>query len=159
MAMGQDLPTIFVSYSHEDSEWVDGDSEHGLIPFLELKMRYEASFWYDRTGIRSRDFTQRISSAIERSRVALLLVTDSFFKGYAYTDELPQIARKAAKGGLVVLTILLSNCEKWQNDESIRHWHVVPGWPHPRLCVQPGPVEQVARRHQLRRDLWAADVA
>ena len=89
---------IFVSYSHVDKRWfVDKDLPHSLIPWLQYVLRrQDVIFWYDRSdeaGLQPGDrFREEIEQNIDRSEIALLLLSDAFFASdFIQTVELPRL--------------------------------------------------------------------
>jgi hypothetical protein len=92
---------VFVSYSHEDTVWLERLKTH-LAPYL----RGEKLILWDDTKIRpGQDWASEIKNAIATARVAVLLVTPAFLASdYVNDVELPAILERA-KEDLAVLWI------------------------------------------------------
>ena len=101
---GRDL--VFVSYSHDDAAWVQ---RFGVL-LKPLVRRKRLSLWVD-TAIRTGDqWHPEIERAIERSRVALLLVSADFLASdFVMEHELPALLRC----GVRLAPVLVGDCY-WQ---------------------------------------------
>lgn len=96
---------VFVSYSHEDSKWLNQ-----LQLFLKpLEKQGKLKIWDDsriRTGAKWKD---DIKEALERARVAILLVTQHFLASEFMTDqELPHFLHASETKGLTIFWIAVS---------------------------------------------------
>lgn len=130
---------IFISYSHLDNKWFKQDKElYDLIPFLERSLQNKnVQFWYDRhadIGIEAGDmFRKTIESEIDRSDIALLLISQEFLNSkFIAKIELPRIQNRYEKENLQVFPILLEPCG-WDEIEFISSLQLVPGKPTPLL--------------------------
>lgn len=99
---------IFISYAHTDEKWLDRLKKH-----LKVLTKYTDSveYWED-TKLRGGDkWREEITMAIERSSVAILMVsTDFLASDFISNDELPPILRKAEEEGTRILPLIVSPC-------------------------------------------------
>ena len=115
------MSKIFVSYSREDSRWLDDVVGHLRV----LEEPFGTVVWVDRGIPGGDDFRTAISLAIDDAEVALLLVTCSFLTSdFIRENELPQLLARQAQGHLTVLPVLLEPCawsdHKWLERLNIR---------------------------------------
>ncbi|HEX8377849.1 MAG TPA: tetratricopeptide repeat protein [Pedobacter sp.] len=96
---------VFISYSHQDTKWLQRLSVH-LKP---LERARQIDIWNDtriRPGSRWRE---EIRQAITDTKVAVLLVSADFLASeFIATDELPPLLSAAEKEGAVILPVILS---------------------------------------------------
>lgn len=92
---------VFVSYSHQDRDWLERLKVH-LAPYL----RGEALHLWDDTNIKpGSSWAADIQRQIEKARAAVLLVTPTFLASdYVFKVELPRILSRAS-ADLAVLWI------------------------------------------------------
>jgi len=92
---------VFVSYSHVDRDWLNRIRVH-LAPYLRGE---KIDLWDDKRIIPGSNWATEITAAIERARVAILLVSPDFLaSNYVADVELPALLRRAG-GGLTILWI------------------------------------------------------
>jgi ubiquinone/menaquinone biosynthesis C-methylase UbiE len=96
---------IFISYSHIDREWLQR-----LQVFLKPVFRTGRLKPWDDTNIRvGSEWRAEIRAAIDRARVAILLVSPDFLASDFIADaELPNILEAGRSGGLTIVWLLLS---------------------------------------------------
>jgi hypothetical protein len=115
--------TVFVSYSHKDKEYL-GDEE--LLSFLRGLEKEGVRFWWDEALVAGDDFDNEIKAHIERSQVAVVLVSQWFLDSdYCTKVEVAEFLRHAGEKGLVIFPIILSPCE-WQRHEWLKSRHFLP---------------------------------
>lgn len=96
---------VFISYSHKDHKWLERIQVH-LRP-LERENRIER--WDDTRIQPGSQWRIEIKRALERARVAVLLVSADFLASdFIQDDELPPLLTAAQEGGAVVLPIIVS---------------------------------------------------
>ena len=100
---------IFISYSHADVHWLEE-----LKKSLKVLSKYsgDVDYWED-TQLKGGDkWRKEIEAAIERSNVAILLVSTEFLASdFISTDELPPLLRKAEENGTRILPVIVSPCD------------------------------------------------
>lgn len=99
---------IFISYSHADIQWLERLKKH-----LKVLAKYsgKVEYWED-TKLRVGDkWREAITTAINNSNVAILLVsTDFLASDFIASDELPPILRKAEEEGTRIVPIIVAPC-------------------------------------------------
>ena len=96
---------VFISYSHEDRDWL----KH-LQVFLTPAFRAgRLKLWAD-SNLRTGDtWRAEIEAAISRARVAVLLVSPHFLASdFIEKDEFPKILEAASREGLTIVWMLVS---------------------------------------------------
>lgn len=100
-------PSVFVSYSHRDSTWLERLRVH-LKP---LMREGDLVLWAD-TAIRpGMPWKAEIAQALGRARVAVLLVSADFLASdFIASEELPPLLAHAKARGAVILPLILKPC-------------------------------------------------
>ena len=144
------LTRVFVSYSHEDSRWLDKEYEYCLIPWLERVLRQDVEFWYDRAGIGPGEvFRHRIVEEIDRADVAIVLVSQAFLASeFIQEVELPRIAARAERGELAVIPILVEPCT-WEEIDFLGSRQMIPGRPTPLIDYTENRRQWSHARHEI----------
>jgi hypothetical protein len=94
--------SIFFSYSHKDRKWLDRLKKM-LAPGLKGR---NVEAWDDARIKPGSKWKEDIAAALQRARVAVLLVSSDFLNSeFIANNELPTILETAAGGGLIVLWI------------------------------------------------------
>lgn len=91
---------IFISYAREDVKWEEKFSAN-----LHATLRHQTSFsvWSDERIRTGDDWRREISQALDRARVALLLVSTAFQNSRFIRDvEFPRLLKDAEDGGVTV---------------------------------------------------------
>jgi hypothetical protein len=101
---------IFISYSHEDKEWL----KRLLVALAPLVRRDEIDVWADTEIPPGDDWRKSIEREIERSKVAVLLVSARFLASEFIVDvELPQVL-KGARDQRLTLAWLSVSASAWE---------------------------------------------
>ncbi len=137
--MSSERNGVFVSYSHQDSKYLSRLQVH-LRP---LVRDHGIDVWDD-TRIRpGSDWRNEINAAIQRAKVAILLVSADFLASdFIVEDELPPLLNKAGKGGAVILLVIIGHC-RFQQFEGLSKYQAVNNPSRP-LAVLP-----VAERERI----------
>jgi hypothetical protein len=110
-APGAAALTLFISYSHAD-EALKNDLLKHLAPLKRLKL-IEA--WHDRKLKAGDEVDHEISTSLEKSDIALFLVSVDFINSqYCYDVELEKALELQAQGKLAVVPVILRSC-LWQH--------------------------------------------
>ena len=98
---------IFISYSHRDKKYL----EELRRVFLPYERELRVSVWDDRRIEPGSAWKSEVEEALERARVAVLIVSAHFLaSSFIAEAELPPILRAAERGGLKILWIAVSEC-------------------------------------------------
>lgn len=97
---------IFISYSHKDKEWLDKLMVH-LKPLIRNE---KVTVWNDTQIQPGAKWHDEITNAIERSRIALLLVSPNFLASdFIMETEMPQILKDAYEGDTIIYWVAVSH--------------------------------------------------
>jgi hypothetical protein len=111
---------IFVSYSHEEEDWVSENGKYKLIPWLTKQLSDDAEIWSD-IGLKENigvDFTNTICYHIKQSNIALLLISQDFVSSEFIMDvELPLIQELHERKALKIFPILISELSEVGKDK------------------------------------------
>jgi TIR domain len=112
---------VFVSYSHADAAWLKRVQVH-LRPLV----RDEQIALWDDTRIKAgARWREEIRSALEKARVAALLISADFFASdFIATRELPPLLEAERKRGLVILGVHLS-ASRFDRDQVLSEYQTV----------------------------------
>lgn len=144
----EDKLHLFVSYSKHDKSWFEHDS---LVPRLAKALELEgAEFWYDRVFLHAGDpWKDHIESAIDRSQIALLLVSQHFLNSEFVCDvELPRIEKRVKKGKLVAIPILVGYCD-WASLPFLSSTQMLPGDQTPLIEYAESPASLDRVQHEI----------
>ena len=98
---------VFVSYCHADARWLQRLQVH-LAP---LERNGNVMHFDDTMITPGENWRSRISEALARARVAVLLVSADFLASeFIFANELPPLLAAAKAEGTLILSIILSPC-------------------------------------------------
>ena len=129
---------IFVSYSHEDSIWIE-EGQFCLIPWLQKALKKKkVEFWCDPSlkklpGVKYRE---EIRNEINRAQFALLLLSQDFLiSDFICEYELPWIKEEVENNEMSIIPILVGPID-WEEEEELK-WlsdrQILPGKPTPLI--------------------------
>lgn len=113
---------VFVSYSHADAKWLTSMRSH-----LKLLERHAGIEQWDDTKIKpGTQWREEIQSALERAKVAVLLVSADFLTSdFIVTNELPPLLKAAQEHGTLILMLIVRPC-RFEKTELARFQAVNP---------------------------------
>jgi NTP pyrophosphatase (non-canonical NTP hydrolase) len=98
---------VFISYSHKDAEWLQKLN----LMLNPLVGSGSVSVWSDKKIAAGQQWRSEIESALARTRIGVLLVSDNFLASNFITkNELPPLLQAAVKENVSILWIPISHC-------------------------------------------------
>ncbi|HVT18381.1 MAG TPA: TIR domain-containing protein [Thermoanaerobaculia bacterium] len=103
-------PSVFMSYSHVDEAWKDRVVKQLKV----LEMEGVLDVWDDRRISAGDDWLPDIEAAMERARVAILLISADFLiSKFIRGTEVPRLLERRRSAGLLVIPVIVYPCP-WQ---------------------------------------------
>jgi len=99
-------PKIFISYSHEDEEWIK-------LFKTSLKARFKDEFeiWHDRDIKIGKDWFNKIINSIHDTKIAILLISNDFLTSmFINNKEIPRFRKQAEDKNLKLVPVIISSC-------------------------------------------------
>ncbi len=97
-----ELKRVFVSYSHEDTKWLERLREF-LKPLEEQGL---INTWDDKKILMGADWRSEIEKSLQSASMAIFLVTQSFLTSdFIKHEELPPLLEKAKQQGVKIMWI------------------------------------------------------
>ena len=97
---------IFVSYSHRDRKWLD----ELMMTLAPLIRKRSITVWDDTKIDAGQKWKAEIRAALERAKVAVLLVTRGFLASeFIANEEMPNLLDAARQAGLIVVWIAVGD--------------------------------------------------
>jgi hypothetical protein len=147
--------TIFISYSHQDSEWLKRLQDH-LRPLVR-DYGVKLELWDDTRIKAGAKWHDEIRHAIARARVAILFISPRFFASdFIANHELPPLLLAAENGGTVVLPLILSP-SRFTRTPSLAKFQAVNNPAQPLVNLSRGEQEQVLDDLSRRIELLLID--
>ncbi len=129
--------TVFVSYSHKDSAFLERLQVH-LRP---LEREGLLELWADKRLGAGDQWRPLIEEALGRAGVAVLLVTADFLASdFIVNNELQQLLSKAREQGTRIIPVVLKPCRFWR-DKVLREFQAIN--PTPLVTLSEGEQERV----------------
>jgi len=101
------MPTVFISYSHQDEVWKDKLAKHLSV----LEREGLLDIWDDRKIGVGEEWLGDIEAAIDRATVALLLISVNFLNSrFILTTEIPRLLQRRHEAELAVIPVILHPC-------------------------------------------------
>jgi hypothetical protein len=141
--------TVFISYSHRDSEWLRRLQVH-LSP---LEREYGIEVWDD-TRIEAGSYWQEsISRALTSARVAVILVSADFLASrFIALNELPPLLAAAESDGVIIIPLLVS-ASRFLRTASLAKFQAVNDPARPLVDLSRGEQERVLDELSRRIEL------
>ena len=113
---------IFVSYSHEDREWMDRLAGHLAV----LQSQNLLTLWDDRRIGAGSEWEREIKEAIEQSSVAILLITANFLRSkFIMGVEIPRLLQRREREGVQIIPVIAKPC-CWKHVEWLNRMNMYP---------------------------------
>jgi TIR domain len=130
-------PSVFLSYSHTDREYVD----RLLVHLKPIEREGLIDLWVD-SRLRAGDrWKKEIERALDRATVAILLVSADFLASEFITDnELPPLLKNAEEKGTRILPLIVKPC-RFARDKNLRHFQAVNDPKHSLALLRQGDQE------------------
>jgi tetratricopeptide (TPR) repeat protein len=106
---------IFVSYSHQNEDWVSREGKYKLIPWLEKQLSDQAEIWTDHAlkELIGEEYTRLIKEKILDAEIALLLISQDFVTSQFILEiELQLIKQLYLNEKLKIIPLLITNLSK-----------------------------------------------
>jgi hypothetical protein len=114
---------LFVSYAHEDAEFL---GEQSLLGYLSGLQRRGVTFWDDRQIPAGAEWKATIIHELERAHLALILVSQYWLNSPFVTDEeVSRIMQRRADGELEVVPVLVGPC-MWESEPWVSSLQLLP---------------------------------
>lgn len=141
---------VFVSYSHSDVEYLD----RLLVHLKPLEKDGLLELWVD-TRLRAGDkWKKEIEKALQRSTVAVLLVSADFLASEFITDnELPPLLKNAEEQGTRVIPLIVKPC-RFTRDKSLKGFQAVNDPKKALILLQPGLQELIYDQVASEIERW-----
>lgn len=108
-----DRNRLFISYSHEDTKWLDAVTEQLLV----LKAEGLLSICDDSKLRVGEDWFQQLHEMMLRARLGLLLISAPFLSSqFVRREEIPRLFGQHEVGGMTIYPLLVEPCP-WQHVE------------------------------------------
>jgi TIR domain len=129
--------SVFISYSHADSSYL----ERLLVHLRPIERQGLVHLWAD-TNLRAGDrWRDEIQKALDRARVAVLLVSPDFLDSeFVLDNELPNLLSKARSKGTQILPLILSPC-RYARDRQLSVFQALND-PRRPLASMPKPEQE-----------------
>lgn len=130
---------VFISYSHQDKEWL----ERLLVHLKPLMREYKIQIWDDTKLKAGEKWHQEIDRAIKAAKVAVLLVSADFLASdFIAANELPPLLRAAEDEGATILPVILSP-SRFTRTRDLSQFQAVNDPARPLIKLSKGEQEEV----------------
>lgn len=117
----KNIKSIFVSYSHVDIEYLERLKVH-LKPF---EKKGQIDLWADTKIKAGEKWKDRINAALEKSVIAILLISADFLASdFIVDNELPPLLKAAEEKGKVILPLIVKPC-RFTSDENLSKFQAI----------------------------------
>jgi hypothetical protein len=130
---------VFISYSHQDAEWLQRLRVH-LKP---LEREHRIEIWDDTRIKPGSRWREEIKKALATTKVAVLLVSADFLASdFIAADELPPLLSAAEKEGAIILPVILSP-SRFSRTTSLSQFQAVSDPSKPLIDMAKGEQEAI----------------
>lgn len=137
-------PLVFISASHRDNSWRDRIK-------AKLETHVQTELWDDSQIEPGNKWNEEIGKAIDRARVAVVLLSPDYLASETATSELRQLAQRAESGRLRLFPIVVRDC-RWQDVPELR---IVQVWSMGRPLEGLGDVAVEIELEKIAADITA----
>lgn len=114
--------SVFISYSHADSVWLNLLNTH-LKPLIR---DHKVEIWSDQKLRKGEQWREHIHAQMAKAKVAIFLVSASFLgSDFIHAEELPPLLKAAKRAGATLLTIIVRPCAGSFQDSPLSHLQTV----------------------------------
>jgi tetratricopeptide (TPR) repeat protein len=118
-----DPPSVFISYSHRDTEWKDRFVDH-----LEVSVK-QGHFvqWNDKLIGAGEDWYAQITAAMDAASAALFLISHEFLRSdFILREEVTRLIERREREGLHIVPVYLRACD-WEAVDWLKRMQMRPG--------------------------------
>jgi nucleoside 2-deoxyribosyltransferase len=113
--------TVFISYSHQDRRFL----ERLVVHLKPLEKDGRLTVFSDQNIKAGEKWRDEIGKALDRARVAILLISADFLASdFIVDDELPPLLKKAESGGTRILAVLVK-ASRFARDPKLREFQAI----------------------------------
>jgi hypothetical protein len=130
---------VFVSYSHEDSDWLKRLKIH-LKP---LERDYAIDIWEDTKIQPGSKWLEEIEKAIQSAKIALLIISaDYLASDFIVNNELPPLLDAANKDGAVIMPLIVSP-SRFMSVKNLSQFQAINDPKKPLINMSKGAQEEI----------------
>jgi hypothetical protein len=114
--------SVFISYSHKDEEW----KNRVIVHLKVIESVCNINIWDDRKIEVGDDWLPEIEKQLNLASISILLISADFLSSnFIKRKEIPNILKRRAKEGLVVIPFILKPCS-WQKIPWLKKIQLLP---------------------------------
>lgn len=131
--------TIFISYSHNDKEFLD----RLLVHLRPLQKQGMLELWSD-THLRAGDkWKEEIEKVLERTTAAVLIISADFLASdFIVDNELPPLLKGAEEKGTKIIPLIAKPC-RFARDPNLKHFQAINDPKEALVLLDKGNQERV----------------
>lgn len=135
-------PTVFISYSHADKDYLARLQVH-LRPLIK-ENRIE--LWDDTRIKAGEKWKEEIGGALDRAAIAVLLISADFLASdFIIDNELPPLLRAAEENGTTILPLIVKPC-RFIRDRNLSVFQSINNPAEPLMKLSPNDQEELYAR-------------
>lgn len=131
---------IFISYSHQDLEWL-----HRVKTNLKVLQFNDHDFevWDDNKIHSGEKWKNEIEKALSESKIAILIISTNFLASdFIQENELPPLFKKAEEDGTTILPLIIGHC-RFTKDKNLKDFQAVNSPSKPLSSCTKAEVEKI----------------